>query len=135
MRLTFWLTAACVLVWAQAAVAASLIALSGNSFKLAGHPDLAGLPPAEYSKLFRIGVDGPNFSPMSGGYRLYRGELIFTPTYPLVPGLTYRAEFKSGGQSDSNLFSIPKAASTPSTIVTRITPSSAKVPENLLKIY
>lgn len=135
MRLRYWLAAACVLVWAQAAVAASLIALSGNSFKLAGHPELAGVSPAEYSTLFRVGVDGPNFSPMTGGYRLYRGELIFTPTYPLVPGLTYRAEFRRGGQSDSNLFAIPKAASSPSTIVSSVTPSGTLVPENLLKLY
>jgi hypothetical protein len=134
MRLFTWLLAACVLVWAQAASAAS-ITLSNNAFKLSGAAQLARLQPSDYPKIFKVGVDGPQFTAMAGAYRRDQDALVFTPAFPLTPGLSYRAEYRAGADAVSAKFALPKANLARTTLVTHISPAAAAVPENLLKIY
>lgn len=86
----------------------------------------------------------PTLPPMAGTYAVTNGALRFTPAFPLRPGVRYRALFQPGtvpgfqGETALAIGSVYEAASepsTPSTVVLRIAPSAAVVPENLLKFY
>jgi hypothetical protein len=134
MRLSYWLLAACALLWVQAASAAT-ITLSENTFRLSGVANAARLAPSDYPKLFKVGVDAAPFTAMAGRYGREKNDLVFTPAFPLTPGLSYRAEYRAGKEFVSAKFALSKPKLVPSTVVARITPSADTVPENLLKIY
>jgi hypothetical protein len=81
---------------------------------------------------------------MLGTYRVQSGALRFEPQFPLEPGLGYRAIFHldqlPGGHGVrsppiSSVFKAPPRRSNPSTVVSQIYPSAARLPENLLKFY
>jgi hypothetical protein len=81
--------------------------------------------------------------PMLGSYQLQSNTLRFEPQFPLEPGLTYRATFRpervpgkpSGGKMITAVFRLPARESKPTTVVSRVYPSAAILPENLLKFY
>jgi hypothetical protein len=81
---------------------------------------------------------------MAGEYRVGTKTLTFTPAYPLLPGLRYRAAFYSRQlpQADKDarvaltlVFSMPAGETNASTVVAQIFPTASVVPENLLKFY
>jgi hypothetical protein len=88
--------------------------------------------------------------PMLGTYEVNSKYLRFTPRFAWVPGIVYRAKFdyqlfinKYGGRQwdHSNVassldlsFDVPRPSSLPTTI-TKVTPSSDQLPENLLRAY
>jgi hypothetical protein len=95
--------------------------------------------------VFSIAIEtgGPNRSDrpsMMGTCRVEGDLLRFTPRYPFDRGRTYSATFRPallpGGSgidvTSSRLIPKPVRAVT---VVTRVTPSSDRVPENLLKFY
>ncbi len=77
---------------------------------------------------------------MLGSYRVEGDSLRFTPRYPFDRGRTYVACFRpsklTGGSEPeiTSSFLVPKP-SRAATVVTRVTPSTDRVPENLLKFY
>lgn len=81
--------------------------------------------------------------PMAGQYEIRGGRIVFTPEFPLEPGLAYRAVFRSEhlpGESGSGVtVSAAKRIPIPelerSTEVSAIYPSTNELPENLLKFY
>jgi len=86
----------------------------------------------------------PNIPPMLGAYRVLSGALRFEPQFPLEPGVNYRAIFwpqrlpggnVTGTSSISSVFQLPPRKSVPTTVVSRVYPSAAVLPENLLKFY
>jgi hypothetical protein len=109
----------------------------------------ANWKPAQWQRLLSV-YAGQQESPdsslpaMIGAYRVVDEVLRFEPEFPLEPGLTYRAVFRpgmlpgerdSGANSISSLFRTPSRTVTPTTVVSRIFPSSDILPENLLKFY
>ncbi len=79
-----------------------------------------------------ISVDAPGDIPaLSGSCTVEADGLAFRPKYALQPGLRYRAVY-SGAVS---MFEIPKRVVTPSAAVVQVFPSSAVIPENILKFY
>lgn len=85
-----------------------------------------------------------NLPPMSGRYQITNDVLRFTPSFPLTDGVRYRATFRHAalpGLSGSTnpvvaaTYRIAPTAHVPTTVVSAIYPSSAVVPENLLKFY
>ena len=72
-----------------------------------------------------------------GTYQAYQGEMTFRPKFSIERGLTYRVRVDLPGQPvsefDFRLEPLEKAA--PSAVVTKVSPSSAVLPENLLKFY
>jgi hypothetical protein len=103
----------------------------------AGH-----LAPDAWSGVFRVGVtaDAP---PMLGAYALDGDTVRFTPAFPLDPGRQYTAVFTPAalGEAGAGLapltFTVfePVAAAAPTTTVTRIYPTAAEIPENVLRMY
>jgi len=82
--------------------------------------------------------------PMVGRYRIHEGFLSFEPQFPLDPGVAYRAEFRPdqlpGAHSGQSapivaVFKLPSIREGPRTVVQQVFPSSANLPENLLKFY
>jgi len=68
-----------------------------------------------------------------GSYTTRSNNIEFTPRYPFEPGVTYRATYPPANLS--SVLRIPKAALTPSTVVTQIYPTADLLPQNLLKFY
>jgi hypothetical protein len=104
---------------------------------------------AEWHELLAVSVTqdnqraGGGSVPMAGRYAIDGGALRFEPRFPLEPGLAYVARFhpvKLPGatreaESVSVIFRMPRREASRTTIVTQIFPTTAVVPENLLKFY
>jgi hypothetical protein len=81
--------------------------------------------------------------PMLGSYAVVGRVVRFQPRFPLERGVAYRAVFHwpdaSGAPGNeirlAQSFVVPLASAGPSTRVTAIFPSSAELPENVLRFY
>ena len=83
-----------------------------------------------------VTVDREGAPPMMGTAGVMGSEVIFTPRFPLSPGLRYRAEWRpASGPPIRASFEIPRSRSIPATFVEQIYPSSNRLPENQLKFY
>lgn len=107
---------------------------------------LARLAPddSSWSKVFSVhvvreGKTSGDLPAMLGTSRIEKGALRFTPRFPLVPGVRYRATFDpstiSGGKHVEAILSLPRPATRPTTVVSQVYPSGDRLPENLLKFY
>ena len=81
---------------------------------------------------------------MLGKYAIEHGVLVFTPRFPLRPGLEYRATFdpvalpsatETAGDKIECAFALPVLAAGPPTAVVAVFPSGDRLPANLLKFY
>jgi hypothetical protein len=88
------------------------------------------------------GATSKDRPPVAGEYSLTGGRLVFTPQFPLVPGLAYEAVLHRGALAKDSpakavreVFRIPKPNVEPTTVVTAVYPSADVLPENLLKFY
>jgi len=107
-----------------------------NLFLLEHWTGAAQLPAERYRDVFQISVDAPDVPPMLGQYRIEAGALIFSPQYPVQPGVKYRAVARIPGAAPiTTLVDIPKPVVKPTTVVERIYPTSSVLPENQLKFY
>ena len=79
--------------------------------------------------------------PIAGTLRRSDADLVFTPKYPLVPGLEYRAVLDRGQLSSSpakvitERFHLDQLPAGLPTAVTQIYPTIDRLPENQLKFY
>ncbi|MEO5922201.1 MAG: hypothetical protein ABIR70_00070 [Bryobacteraceae bacterium] len=73
----------------------------------------------------------PGLPAMSGAYSWKEGTLTFTPRYPLVAGVQYKAVYNTS----SILFALPQKPAGPATRLEKMYPSSAILPANQLKLY
>jgi len=71
---------------------------------------------------------------MAGEFRNDGADLVFSPRYPLQPGLRYRAVWKAEPEVTA-VFEIPAAKPTPPVKVEAIYPSASVLPSNQLKFY
>lgn len=127
---------------------------SGATFELHGlsSQELAALGGGrsmdQWPDVFSVQVAGEGSMPIQdpppvlGTYNVDAELVRFTPDYPLVPGLTYRAVYQSIGADPSasprsveQFFSIPKPNDQPTTVLSNVFPSVDTLPENQLKFY
>lgn len=95
----------------------------GRSFVAAGASDPEKL---------LVHVDGDGDLPaMAGEVSLIERGLLFSPQFPLTPGVRYRV---SVGEAH-RIFAIPESDKTPVARVAAVFPSAVILPENLLKFY
>ena len=80
--------------------------------------------------------------PMLGSYRVDGAVVQFTPRFPLVPGVRYRAVFDAahvpgnkGGKSVETKLALPKAEAKAPTVVEQVYPTADRLPENQLRFY
>ena len=136
-----WLFAALLLgpsvLGAGPAGAAALIAVQGEppEFRVTGAQALAGAANVDLQDILQVGVDAADLQPMAGSYRLEGGVLIFRPAFPLQPGVTYKAQYRHGGETAAASYTIPKVVLAPSAEVERVFPTRDVLPQNQLKMY
>lgn len=96
--------------------------------------------PEEWESVLALSVDGQAI-PVDGQYAVEGNKLVYQSRFGLVGGTSYRVRFdptKILNQPAMPLvqtFSVPKPASQPRTVITRIYPSSDRLPCNQLKFY
>ncbi len=113
-----------LIVLAPLLAAEHTVRLDGPVFRVSGGPARC--------EDFAVSVDAPGEIPaLNGTCAAEAGGLSFRPKYPLQPGLRYRAVYRGA----VSVFEIPKPVVAPSTVVDRVYPSSATIPENILKFY
>ena len=107
-----------------------------NLFLLENWSGAAQVSAERYRDVFQVSVDAPDVPPMLGQYRVEAGALVFSPQYPVQPGVKYRAVARIPGAAPiSVVVDIPKPAVKATTVVERIYPSVNVLPENQLKFY
>jgi hypothetical protein len=118
-----------LLIAALLAVAGSAADLSIKADLVTGTVHVANVS-SEPLLLVYAGTE-PGLPPMTGGYSWKDGTLTFTPRYPLVEGVTYKAVY----ETTSITFELPRKASGPVTRVEEMYPSMDTLPANQLKLY
>jgi len=97
---------------------------------------LTGISDLSRPEIFNVSVDAPNVPGLAGQRRIEDGALIFVPSYPLQPGVRYRAVARvPGGPDVTAVFEIPRPDMTPTTVVSNVYPTASVLPENELKFY
>ena len=136
----------------EQAIRITLESAGGKSyFRIVGLEDwnLDSASEADLLRLFAVyvGEFSDNLPPILGSRSLESGILIFTPRFPLQPGLRYQAVLDPDalgpalprsevGPSRMKVnFDIPEQISSESAVVEAVYPSTNLLPENLLKFY
>jgi len=128
------LTAACLLLFLQSP--SIRLDPGRNRFVLENWPGATGISTERASQVFSVSVDAPNVPGLLGKHSIESSAVIFTPQFPLQPGVSYRAVARIPGVAPlSRVFSIPKVDAKPTTVVQRVYPSTNVLPENQLKFY
>src|SRR6478672_2992284 len=84
-------------------------------FRLTGITDLSN------PEILTVSVDTPDVPALSGQRRIENGSLVFIPTYPLQPGVRYRAVARMPGRAAiSIVVELPKPDMTPTTVVSNV---------------
>jgi hypothetical protein len=109
---------------------------SRGVFLLEGWPPISQQTPEQQAALFTVSVDAPDVPPLLGRYSVENGVLVFTPQYPIQPGVRYKAVARVPGMAPiTTVAGIPKKVVAPSTVVSNVYPSTNVLPENQLKFY
>jgi hypothetical protein len=115
---------------------AALLAITGSAADVSIQADLttgaihvANVGSEPLLKVY-AGTDA-DIPAMSGTYAWKGGTLTFTPRYPLVPGVRYKAVYNAS----SITFELPQKQLGAATRLERMYPSSATLPANQLKLY
>jgi hypothetical protein len=125
------------LLLAPIAVAqAPTIVMEAGVFRVTGWR-AATPPPNGWSSVLAVYAGEGDVPPLLGAYSVADGSLVFTPRFPVAPGIHIRAVFQApGGAPVEGTFEIPKAAAlAATTLVDRVYPSTGVLPENQLKFY
>jgi hypothetical protein len=132
-----YLLAAALVVGTGAAQPSLVIALDGEppSFRVRGSGILPRLNNPNFQQIFQVSVDQPGVPPVAGTYAMQDGVMVFTPRFPLQPGVVYRARYKLAGESAERTFTIPKPVIEPTTFIEHVYPTVSTLPENQLKLY
>jgi hypothetical protein len=100
-----------------------------------GSSILPRLASPNFSAIFQVSVDQDGLPPMAGAYAVEDGALVFTPSFPLQPGLRYRAVYQLSSEKATTTLTIPKPAPVSTTYVEKVYPTAPMIPENQLKFY
>lgn len=129
---------AAVLVMGMAASAQTIsIQFDGSTFRVAGWAAPSAAPAKGWASIFVVYAGTGDVPPLSGSYIVEGGSLVFRPTYPIAPGVHYRAVFQapSGGAPIEKTFDGPPMDKTPSARVEHVYPSADVLPSNQLRLY
>jgi hypothetical protein len=110
--------------------------LDAGAFKVIGWQAPAAAPAGGWPSVLNI-YAGTADAPMLGRYTVEGSTLLFRPTYPLAPGVKYRAVFREPGRRDSveRVFDGPAQSAAPPTRVERVYPSADVLASNNLRLF
>lgn len=102
----------------------------------------AGWTPQRWSELVHVSVSGADSTSVAGRYAASDTAIEFHPLFPFDAGRPYSVRIDPSKlpreQSDAPVdvvVEVPRPKLTPSTVVTRVLPTAATVPENQLRLY
>lgn len=119
------------------------VEVSGLAPELAAELARGERTPAQWHAVLTVFAEpaeakaGAALPPMLGTYSVKDGVLRFEPQFPLSTGVNYRADFHPAGATSKALAAVhrlPEPNGARATVV-RVYPSTATLPENLLKFY
>lgn len=113
------------------------IELKDGTFRLTGWKALQAPPAKGWSSIFAVYAGTGDVPALAGAYAVESASLVFRPTFPIAPGVQYRAVFRppEGGAPLERVFNGPPRDLTPSTRVEHVYPSSDVLPSNQLRLY
>jgi hypothetical protein len=104
---------------------------------VAGMKTSSAAPAKGWNSVFNVYAGAGDVPPLIGTYDVEGDDLVFRPSYPIEPGVRYRAVFKPpwGGASVEKTFEGPRQDRTPATRVEHVYPSTDVLPSNQLRLY
>ena len=138
MKLRFACLAVVLLLLGTTASAQKVsIQFEGGAFRVTGLKVAATAPANGWGSVFSVYAGTGDVPPLAGTYDVEGDALVFNPSYPIEPGVHYRAVFKPpwGGAPVEKTFDGPRQDKTPSTRVEHVYPSADVLPSNLLRLY
>ena len=113
------------------------IQFDGRTFKVTGWKALPTAPAKGWGSVFNVSTGAGDVPPLAGTYDVESDTLVFHPSYPIVPGMHYRAVFlpPGGGAPVEKTFDGPHVDKIPSVRVEHVYPSGDVLPSNLLRLY
>lgn len=113
------------------------IEFENGVFKVARWIAPSSVPASGWPSVFIIYAGSGDVPALAGTYAVKGGQLEFHPTYPVAPGVKYRAIFRppGGGVAVEKTFDGPRRDVTPSARVLNVYPSSDVLPSNQLRLY
>jgi hypothetical protein len=127
-----------ILIAGIAALAESVsIQIEGGAFVVAGWKPPRTQPAKGWASVFAVYTGSGDTPPLLGSYSIEADSLIFRPSFPLAPGVQYRAVFhpSGGGALVEKIFDEPSRQVTPSARVEQVYPSTDVLPSNQLRLY
>jgi hypothetical protein len=129
---------AVILFLGMAAAAQTIsIQFEGGAFKVAGWRAPAAAPAQGWSSVFVVYAGAGDVPALLGSYAVEGGVLVFHPSYPIAPGVRYRAVFHlpGGGAPLEKTFDGPHRDTIPLARVEHVYPSTDVLPSNQLRLY
>jgi hypothetical protein len=113
------------------------IFFEGGAFKVAGWKAPSTAPAKGWPSLFAVYAGTGDVPPLAGTYAIEGDALVFHPSYPIAPGIHYRAVFQppGGGAAVTKTFDGPRLDRTPLARVQHVYPSGDVLPSNQLRLY
>jgi hypothetical protein len=126
-----------LLLGMTAAAQTTSIQFDGTTFRVNGWRAPAQPPTNGWASIFRVYAGTGDVPPLAGSYSVENGVLVFHPTYPVAPGVHYRAIFQppTGGATVTAAFDGPHLDRTPTTQIVHVYPSTSVLPSNELRLY
>jgi hypothetical protein len=111
------------------------IQFESGVFKVVGWK--VGAAPAKgWPSIFNIYAGTGDVLPLLGSYAVEGGTLTFRPSFPIAPGVRYRAVFQTPGSAlIEKTFDGPRRDTTPVARVDHVYPSGDVLPSNQLRLY
>ena len=113
------------------------IQFQDGAFRVTGWKAPLIVPAKGWASIFNVYAGAGDVPPLAGTYDIEDDALVFHPSYPIEPGVHYRAVYKSplGGAAVEKTFEWPRQDRTPSTRVEHVYPSADVLPSNQLRLY
>lgn len=122
------------LIGMTAAAQAISIQFESGVFKVVGWK--AAMPAKGWASVFVVYAGLGDVPPLLGTYAVEGDSLVFRPSFPIAPGVGYRAVFQSpGGPAIEKTFSGARGETIPLARVEHVYPSGDVLPSNLLRLY
>jgi hypothetical protein len=125
-----------LLIGMTATAQAVSIQFEGGIFKVNGWKAPSTAPAAGWNSVFAVYAGAGDVPSLLGSYAVERDTLIFRPSFPIAPGVRYRAVFHASGVNPvEKTFDGPPRETTPLARVVQIYPSADVLPSNQLRLY
>jgi hypothetical protein len=107
-----------------------------GTFKVIGWKPPAAVPSSGWSSVFAVYTGAADAPALLGKYAVEGSVLVFRPSYPIAPGVHYRAVFTPPvGATITRTFDGPPRSTTPVARVEHVYPSGDVLPSNQLRLY